>query len=376
MKRALQVNWRYIPAAKNSLAALSAACSLEGIRLEVVKKPAADITCWSINSINAGKYRDEIRDADCITIVGGPHASACWREVCSYADYVVVGEGERTLPALIRSIEAGAGVLPPGVASQGELEVPRYCTWLAAYPPFSDRRGYIEISRGCPFSCAYCQTPSLFGRQMRHRPIDQIARYARQYEDVRFVTPNALAYGSDGRQMRLDKVEKLLSALHTRPYFGTFPSEVRPEFVTGESLELISSFCANNRLHFGAQSGSDAVLFRLGRGHTVADVIRAVECCIDLGLEPLVDVIVGFPFETDEDQEKTLELTRWIAARGRVHAHYFMSLPGTPLAATTPRDILPAVRREFGKLALDGRLTGSWDPPRIRFFRHSQNVYT
>lgn len=369
------MNWRSIRAARNSLAALSAACRQDGIRLDVVKKPAADITCWSLNSINAAKYRDEIRDADCITIVGGPHASACWREVCSYADYVVVGEGERTLPALIGAIEAGTGELPPGAAAGGKLRPAAYCTLLAAYPPFAGRKGYIEISRGCPFACAYCQTPALFGRMMRHRPIDQIARYARRYEDVRFVTPNALAYGSDGRTMRLDKVGKLLSALHVRPYFGTFPSEVRPEFVTDESLEMITTLCANSRLHFGAQSGSDAVLSRLGRGHTVADVISAVECSLDHGLEPVVDVIVGLPFETDEDQEKTVELVRWVAARGRVHAHHFMPLPGTALAGTSPRDILPVVRREFGKLALDGRLTGSWDPPRIRFFRDSQNLY-
>ena len=66
-----------------------------------VDDPADDITCYSLNSINAAQYRDEIAAADCLTIVGGPHATACPDEVAEYADYVIVGEGEFTLPRLL-----------------------------------------------------------------------------------------------------------------------------------------------------------------------------------------------------------------------------------------------------------------------------------
>ena len=43
-------------------------------------------------------------------------------------------------------------------------------------------------------------------------------------------------------------------------FFGTFPSEVRPEFVTDESAELVRKYCANDSLSLGAQSGSDRIL--------------------------------------------------------------------------------------------------------------------
>ena len=103
----MNVNWRKIHAARNSFAALSAACEQEGFLLVPVDQPAADVTCYSLNSLNEPFFRDEITGAECITIVGGPHATACPGEVAEYADYVITGEGEFTLPRLLTDIEQG-----------------------------------------------------------------------------------------------------------------------------------------------------------------------------------------------------------------------------------------------------------------------------
>ncbi|MDH7594298.1 MAG: TIGR04013 family B12-binding domain/radical SAM domain-containing protein [Methanomicrobiales archaeon] len=364
----MRVCWRRINAANNSLAALHAACKLQGYDLEVTEGPQRDVTCYSLNSVNEPSYRKEIERADCITIVGGPHASACWREVAAYADYVVVGEGERVLPALLSSIEAGSEELPRGVATSRGFVPAEFCTRLDAYPPFTRMKGFIEISRGCPHLCAFCQTPRLFGPSMRHRSIERIAEYAKRYRDVRFVSPNALAYGSDGRSARLEKVEVLLKALKGNIYFGTFPSEVRPEFVTDKALELISAHCMNEKLHFGAQSGSDRVLGAMQRGHSTREVIDAVECCHEHGFTPVVDFIVGLPMETEQDQLDTLRLIRWVVRFGKVHIHLFHPIPGTPLAGHIPIRLHAELPRTFGRLALQGRLTGSWLAPSVKVF--------
>jgi B12-binding domain/radical SAM domain protein len=365
----MRVNWREINAARNSHAALFAACSLYGYTLHPVRAPEGDVTCYSLNSLNEPSYREEIGDAPCTTIVGGPHATACPREVARYADYVVVGEGEYTLPRLLARIEGGQGGPVPGVVTREGGLPADHSVRLDAFPPFSVMKGYIEISRGCPFGCAFCETPRIFGSAMRHRSIDAIATYARRYRDVRFVSPNALAYGSDGRHPDLEKVERLLASLEGNIYFGSFPNEVRPEFVTDEALGLISRYCSNTRVAFGVQSGSDPVLRRIGRGHTVADGIRAVELCRDHGLIPVVDFILGFPFETEEDEEATLGLIRWVARSGRVRVHAFLPLPGTPLAGAAPRQPGPRADRLLGRLALAGKLTGTWRPPAGGFSR-------
>ncbi len=366
----MQVHWRFTAESRNSFAVLSAVCEREGYSLSPVRTPCADVTCYSLNSLTAGRYLAEIRGAPCTTIVGGPHATACPGLLAGIADYVVVGEGEYTLPALLSAIDEGRGP-PPGVATRDSFIPADRCVHLDAYLPFSRVKGYVEISRGCPYGCAYCQTPRIFGHCMHHRSIDAITAAASRFLDARFVTPNALAYGSDGRAPRLDRVEALLSRLRAqglRIWFGTFPSEVRPEFVTDGALELITTFCANTRLHFGGQSGSDRVLRAIGRGHSVDQVITAVERCRDHGLTPVVDFIVGFPIEDESDQEATAGLVEWVARRGSVHVHRFLPLPGTPLAGTSPRPLPPGVERLFGSLALRGRLTGSWCDPKIKYF--------
>jgi B12-binding domain/radical SAM domain protein len=369
----MRVNWRLIHAARNSYAVLYAACEREGFVLNQTDGPADDVTCYSLTSISASRYHDEIAGADGLTIVGGPHATACPREVAEYADYVIVGEGEFTLPRLLADLREGGHGRIPGVMTGDYYRPADTVVRLDAYPAFSEFKGYIEISRGCPFSCGYCQTPQIFGHCMRHRSIDEVARYADRHRQSRFVTPDAFAYGSDGIHPRFDRVEHLLQKCRHQVYFGTFPSEVRPEFVCDESLGLVNRYCANTKLHFGAQSGSDVMLERLCRGHRTDDVVRAVELCRDFALTPIVDFIVGFPFETDDDQRATLDMIRWVARFGKVHVHRFLPLPGTPLAGTTARPLLTETEKCCGKLALRGKLTGSWNDPEIRFFRRPSN---
>jgi len=365
----MQVNWREIPASRNSYSVLRAACETSGWHLHPVAYPEPDVTCYSLNSINHQQYRDEIEGTDCITIVGGPHATASWRDVTSYADYVIVGEGEFTLPRLLDDLKAGGCGHIPGVATSSWYEPVSSSVRLDAYPAFSEVKGYVEISRGCPFSCGYCQTPQIFGHCMRHRSIDEIAHYANRYGQARFVSPNAFAYGSDGIHPRFDKIEHLLQKLTHETFFGTFPSEVRPEFISQQSIDLILDYCTNTKLHFGAQSGSDTILAKLNRGHTVEDAIRAAELCHDAGITPIIDFIVGFPFETDEDQLNTVSAIRELARIGKIHVHQFIPLPGTPLAGTTARHLLPETEKVCGELALAGKLTGSWNDPEMRFYK-------
>ena len=137
----MKVNWRQIHSARNSFAALSAACEREGFVLNLADRPAGDVTCYSLNSMNESWYRQEISSSDDITIVGGPHASACPREVAEYADYVIVGEGEFTLPRLLSLIENGGDTNIPGVATDHFYKPPDSCVQARCVPAiFPDER--------------------------------------------------------------------------------------------------------------------------------------------------------------------------------------------------------------------------------------------
>src|SRR5690606_1476179 len=146
-----------------------------------------------------------------------------------------------------------------------------------------------------------------------------------------------------------------------RLFYGTFPSEVRPEHVSPEVLALLARWVDNRSLIVGGQSGSERLLAATHRGHGVGVIERAVALCVEAGCTPHVDLIFGLPDETPDDVEATLALAeRLVAAGGRVHGHTFMPLPGTPLAGAEPGVVAEATRRRLDRLAADGALYGQW----------------
>lgn len=364
-----RVSFRWNRKNRSSLAALMPL--VKGA--QTVDRPADGTMVYSFATPQAPGVFKEVRTSstDSLYIAGGPHPSARPGECLDCFDYVVVGEGEETLPELIDSLDGGEPKGVRGIAyKDGDGCVytgGRHHVDLDRYPPFSKElfMGYIEISRGCPFKCAYCQTPGLFGSRMRHRSPEMVAEYAGMMRDVRFVSPNAFAYGSGGGRPEPGRIQELLEAIpdRCRIFFGTFPSEVRPEFVTEETLELVKQYCYNTSLSLGAQSGSQEVLESIGRGHTVDDVRRAVEMCREYDLTPIVDIIFGLPGETAADQQETLELVEFVVDKGgRIHSHYFTPLPGTPLEDSTPVPVGRDANRAMGQLALGGKVSGVWEP--------------
>lgn len=318
-------------------------------------------------------------------VAGGPHPTASPADTLAMGfDVVVRSEGEATLLDLLKTVSAGANLdQVPGIVFRDRCGQRRTTAERAAgidldaYPPFPRWRrqvvGPIEITRGCPFACGYCQTSHLLGMRPRHRSIEVIAHFAgviRQagLRDVRVITPNAFSYGSsDGRSLNLPALEGLLAALREtlggqgRLFFGTFPSEVRPEHVSHTTLGLVKRYADNDNLLIGAQSGSQRMLDRCGRGHTVEDVFQATACTVAAGLVPLVDFIFGLPGETRDDVQSTIEVTSRLAGMGaKIHAHTFMPLPQTRFAQAPPGKIPGRLRGVIKELIRQDALFGVW----------------
>src|SRR5262249_39647537 len=153
-----------------------------------------------------------------------------------------------------------------------------------------------------------------FKARFRHRSIESVREHVEAMalegsRFVRFLTPTALSYGSDDESPNLAAVEELLRTTReaagpsARIYFGTFPSELRPEHITRESIALLRRFVDHDTIVIGAQSGSERVLESMKRGHGVGDVERAVRLAVDGGFKPEVDLLLGFPGETRADRE-------------------------------------------------------------------------
>jgi len=301
--------------------------------------------------------------------VGGPHPSAKSSDFEGVAHWIVKGEGEKAIKEVLQ--EWKEGLLPKkSRIIQGDPvvlgEYPPSPVWLGIFGP-------LEITRGCPFGCYFCQTSYLFGKKPRHRPLEVILEYVRMMSknnltDIRFISPNALSYGShDGKTLNFDACLNLLSEIRRiigkkgRIFFGSFPSEVRPEFLNQEVARELKKLVDNRNLVIGAQSGSDRLLRTIGRGHGSEDVLRAAEAAASTGFVPIVDFIFGFPQETEEDFQQTVALIKKLLTQGtQIHAHAFMPLPGTPFANTIPRKLTRKELKLLGNLARRGQLFGQW----------------
>lgn len=315
-------------------------------------------------------------------VAGGVHATAEPLDTLRAGfDLVVVGEGEATVIELVHALATGGDPRAlPGVAHRdgaGRLVTngPGPRRPLDDFPGFNARHHHwnpLEITRGCVYACTFCQTPFAFKARFRHRSVGNVrehaavmARAGARY--LRFVTPTALSYGSDDTSVNLSAVEALLASVReamgpaAKVYFGTFPSECRPEHVTDEALALIARWCDNDSVIIGGQSGSERLLEATRRGHTAGDVVRAVERCVARGIRPDVDFLFGLPGETADDQRATVQLAERLVAMGaRVHSHGFMPLPGTPLRDAQPSPIGDELHAMLRRLEAQGKSYGPW----------------
>lgn len=302
-------------------------------------------------------------------IGGGPHLSGD-RESGSVMgfDSVFIGDGEATIREFCDDLLNRT----PKPIYDGTI----HPVDLRDYPPFATKKWQfvipIEITRGCPFGCQYCAVSYLYGRKPRHREIEQILEYTKwsiQRNKVisRFISPNAFGFQSpNGVKPNLEAIEKLLASLTKigirESYFGTFPSDVRPESVTPEVLALVKKYCNNDSLIIGVQTGSERMMKIMKRGHNLEIAERAISLTKAAGLTPMVDFIFGLPGEKPEDQQATIDWMTKINTKygAMIHAHTFMPLVGSPWGMENPHPLNQKTMKILGQLSQKQQLFGYW----------------
>lgn len=328
------------------------------------------------------QFRKQLDDENVIHIAGGVHATADQRQTLEAGfDIVAVGEGEATIVDFVGRLLRGENYRDTkGIAYfDGDQYVAHGSGEridLNDYPPFAAKHrrfNPIEITRGCIYACKFCQTPFMFKAIFRHRSVENVCHHVSVMKDhgltdIRFITPTSLSYGSPDHSVNIERIEELLSSIRSvlgdkgRIFFGTFPSEVRPEHVSREVLVILKKYVNNNNLIIGGQSGSQRILDFSKRGHTVEDIVRSVRISLEVGFLPNIDFIFGMPGETPSDVRASLKLADQLSNMGaRIHGHTFMPLPGTPFRNAPPGVIDPASMRQLQRLVSRGKLYGKWE---------------
>ena len=257
-------------------------------------------------------------------------------EKAKHVSVVIGPDGYRALPALIDGARRGERA----IATTFDLE--------EHYEDFTPRRfdkvkAWIPVQRGCDYKCTYCIVPTTRGPERSRKLLDVIreveAVVAEGMSEVVLLGQTVNSY-HDGEFDFADllravgRVDGVRRIRFTSPYPNDFTDPVIA------AMAEVEAVCEH--VHLPMQSGSSRVLKRMLRRYTREGFLESVGKLRTgiPGLALTTDVIVGFPGETDEDYEQTLEVVREVGfAEG--FTFKFSPRAGTPATRMPPELTVP-----------------------------------
>jgi len=176
---------------------------------------------------------------------------------------------------------------------------------------------YVTVMEGCDNFCAYCIVPYTRGRE-KYRPLRSILEEVRDlarkdYLEAQLLGQNVNSYKDpdSGRPFtELLREVAAMNGIEWIRFLTSHPKNFRPEIA--EAMAGLRKVC--RQLHLPLQSGSNAVLKRMKRGYTKEEYLDIISGLRNLmpGISLSTDIIVGFPGETDQDFEETVEVLRHV----------------------------------------------------------------
>ena len=274
--------------------------------------------------------------------VGGCVASQEGEHIRTRAPYVDIVFGPQTLHRLPEMINQIRG----GKSSVVDISFPEIEKFDCLPEPRAEGpTAFVSIMEGCNKYCTYCVVPYTRGEEVS-RPVDdilfEIAQLATQgVREVNLLGQNVNAYRGptfDGEICTFAELLRLVAAIDgiDRLRFTTsHPIEFTDDIIDvyRDTPELVSF------LHLPVQSGSDRVLTMMKRGHTALEyksIIRKLKA-VRPNIQISSDFIVGFPGETNEDFEQTMNLIAQVNF-DMSFSFIYSARPGTP-AADYPDDV-------------------------------------
>ncbi|MFA5489837.1 MAG: tRNA (N6-isopentenyl adenosine(37)-C2)-methylthiotransferase MiaB [Candidimonas sp.] len=331
----------------------------EGHALELTQNPdEADIILFNTCSVrekaqekvfsDLGRVRHlKERNPDLVIGVGGCVASQEGDAIVKRAPFVDVVFGPQTLhrlPTLIaKRRESGT--------AQVDISFPEIEKFDAMPPARIDGpSAFVSIMEGCSKYCSFCVVPYTRGPEMS-RPFEdvlvEISDLADQgVKEVTLLGQNVNAYrGAVGDSGEIADFAMLLEYVHDIPgierirYTTSHPKEMTSRLIAAHgNLPKLVPF-----LHLPVQAGSDRILAAMKRGYTALEfksIVRRLRAARpDMTLSS--DFIVGFPGETEEDFQKTLDLIRDVGF-DQSFSFVYSRRPGTPAADLhddTPKEV-------------------------------------
>ncbi len=197
---------------------------------------------------------------------------------------------------------------------------------------------WINIIYGCNNFCTYCIVPYVRGREVSrdmNSVLDEVKKCVDEgYKEITLLGQNVNSYGNDVDDPNVNfanllrEIDKIEGKFRVR-FMTSHPKDLNDDII--DAMANSSKIC--NNLHLPIQAGSDKVLTDMNRRYDSAKYLKTIEklrkAMPDIGIT--TDIMVGFPTETEDDFQKTLEIVEKVRYS---NAFTFIYSPrkGTPAA--------------------------------------------
>lgn len=308
----------------------------------------ADLVCISTltpTALRAYTLADRVRAQGIPVVMGGAHPTFLPEEALQHADFVVRGEGERSLPALLAALTQGAtgavravpglswrdkngGIVhnPAGTyLSEDELSrlpVPDYSLvrdWRSStiYP--------VSTSRGCPFDCTFCSVIGMFGRKYRFKAIESVLKELRHVQQVSRATR---FFVDDNFTADRKRSKELLRALIAEGMTSPWSAQTRTDVARDRELLGLMKQAGAHTLYIGFESVNPRTLAAFNKKQDLKDITECITTVREHGMAVHGMFVVG----ADTDDRETIRATADFAVRSGIETAQIVAL--TPLPGT------------------------------------------
>jgi len=256
-----------------------------------------------------GRLREwKDKDPERVLIVAGCAAERLGPWIQKRFPYVDLVVGAKSIEDYPKIVEEALGARFDALAETR-------LSFEAPLPEAVDKKfaAFVTIMRGCNYSCSYCIVPAVRGREL-YRPYETIMAEVRAkvllgIKEITLLGQTVNSWNGAGLRFA-DLLRKMggIEGLERIRFESPHPFFVNDDLI--KAMVETKNVC--EQLHLPIQSGSDRLLKIMRRNYTAAEIldktarIRAALPLIELS----TDIIVGFPSETDEDFERTLDLVK------------------------------------------------------------------
>jgi anaerobic magnesium-protoporphyrin IX monomethyl ester cyclase len=358
------------------LAYVAAALEKSGFQVEILdnyllKKPLNDvkqlvkrlnpeivgITCSSASYSQCVETAKAVKEAisSCKVVTGGWHPSYMPDSMLRHPeiDYVVMGEGERAMVELAthiikgedeRAVDAIAGVayMHEGKVAKSPQKfisdldkLPFPARHLLPMHLYERKVPYLRtkpvdtmnITRGCPYNCVYCETKRLWGQGCRafspDRVVDEINDMA-----INYGTKGVYFLG-DNFTINKERTIKLCDLMKNSKLDVEWVCDTRADLISRDLLRLMREAGCRS-IWFGVESGSPRILRKINKGITTEQTVQAFKMCREESIEIACSFILGIPGETFSDMEATFKLAKKLDPDW-CQFNVFVAVPGSGL---------------------------------------------